>query len=184
MRNFLRIAEQVDVLPLLHAITMQPHLWDAHPLRTTFPDSPHREASDILLRFNDLTGESQSFFTETETVNLPALLLLPQARPLIFDLMRRVEGERLGRVVLTKLKPGGRIYPHPDEGAYAEYYSRYHILLQNGRGSVFECGGESLFMPPGSIWWFNSRVEHSVFNGGSEDRITMIVDIRTFRSNS
>ena len=184
MRNFLRIAENVDVLPLLHAVTLQPGLWDAHRLRTSFENSPHREASDILLRFNDLTGDRASFFTETETVNLPALLLLPQARPLIFDLMRQVEGERLGRVVLTKLPPGGRIYPHPDEGAYAEYYSRYHVMLQNGKGSVFHCGDEALFMPPGSIWWFNSRAEHSVVNQGNEDRITMIVDIRPFRCNT
>ena len=57
-------------------------------------------------------------------------------------------------------------------------------MLQNGRGSLFTCGDETVHMPPGSIWWFHARVEHSVFNGGSEDRITMIVDIRTFRPDS
>ena len=183
MRNFLQIGT-ADTLPLLHALTLQPDLWNAVPVRTTYPGSAHRDASDILLRFNRLDADAEAMFAEHEVSNLPPLAALPQARPLIFDLMRRVEGERLGRVVITRLPPGGEIKPHADEGDYAAYYSRYHVMLQNPSDSWFRCGGEDLYMAPGTVWWFNSGLPHAVYNRGDADRITMIVDIRSSCANN
>ena len=41
-------------------------------------------------------------------------------RPIVFDLMRRIEAVSLGRVIITRLQPGGRIAPHADtDGDYA-----------------------------------------------------------------
>jgi hypothetical protein len=36
-------------------------------------------------------------------------------------------------------------------------------------------------MRAGEIWYFNNKLEHSVENNGVDDRISMVVDIRTSR---
>jgi hypothetical protein len=180
VRNFLKIADSADVLPLLLALQRQPALWDRDTLRTTHPESPHTEVADIWLRFNELPAEGNeaAILDEHESVWYPAIDALPQARPLIFGLMARVEGERLGRCLITRLAPGRSIAPHEDGGSHAAYYERFHIALQSTPGTLFRCGGETVHMPPGSVWWFNNSVEHEVVNNGSDDRIHLIVDIR------
>lgn len=175
MRNFFCLASNVDVIPVLNALACNPDLWDQDTIRTTYPDTPHH-VNDILLRFNHA-----DVIDGHESVNLPAMFKLPQIRPILFDLMRRVEGERLGRVIITRLSPGEMISAHVDGGDHAAYFSRYHIVLQNNPGSAFFCGDEQVYMPSGSVWWFDNSKLHSVINNSIDDRITMIVDIKTFR---
>lgn len=181
MRNFQQLAAGVNTLPLLHTVQRQPTLWNENKLRTTFENSPHCEADDIWLRFNEVGEDASKVMDEHESINYPAMFKLPQVRPIIYDIMRLVEGERLGRVLITRIAPGKQIYPHVDSGSHAEYYDRYHVMLANPRGSNFHCGSESVFMAPGDVWWFNNSIEHAVINHGDSDRITMIVDIRTTR---
>ena len=178
MRLFQRLAVGVDVLPLLHAIGRQPQLWNANTLRTKHPQSPHKAVDDIWLRFNELKPDLAEVVNDLDCVNYPAFAALPQARSMLFDLMRRVEGERLGRVLVTRLAPGQKIEPHADLGAPATYYDRYHITLQNSPGSIFRCGDEQAFMAIGEVWWFDNTKVHEVVNNSGDDRITMIVDIR------
>jgi hypothetical protein len=183
MQYFRQIAGAVDVMPLLNAVTVRADLWDAETARTTHPGSAHSEVSDILLRFNDLSVSRDVGVVadQHESINHPAMFQLPQVRPVVFDLMRRVEGERLGRLIITRLRPGRIIAPHVDGGEHAAYYDRYLVTLWNQPGSVFKAGDEEVFMKAGDVWWFDNGVEHSVVNHSADDRITLIVDIRTFR---
>lgn len=186
MKNFLKIAEGVDVVPLLVEIAAQPELWDQNTLRTAHPQTAHRQVSDIWLRFNDLsgyekTGDVAAVVDEHESINYEAFRRLPAARFLIFSLMARVQGERLGRCLITKLPPGARIDPHVDGGSHAAYYERYHIVLQAQPGVVFRAGDESVFMRPGEVWWFDNAQEHEVVNSSADDRIHIVVDIRVSR---
>lgn len=194
MRNFQFIGN-AETLPLFHAVQRQPELWNANRMRTTHKASPHTQVDDILLRFIDLNGygESGEYGSEEEkkltkaaldqheSINYSAFSKLPQARKIIFDLMRTVEGERLGRVIITRLPPGKIISPHIDSGDHAAYFDRYHCILQNENGSLFRAGNETICMGAGQVWWFDNSIEHEVVNNSSEDRITMIVDIRTTR---
>lgn len=170
-------------MPLMAALMRQPELWNQNKLRTTHPESPHTEVSDIWLRFNDLTkyeaaGEYSGVIDEHESIDYPAFALLPQARQIIFDLMRTVEGKRLGRVLITKMLPGAKIAPHVDGGEHAAYYERYHVILQNNPGSIFRCGDETITMKTGDVYWFNNAIEHEVINNSADDRLTLIVDIK------
>ena len=111
MKNFLKIAEGCDVMPLMCALVYQPDLWNQNTLRTTIPGTPHSQVSDIWLRFNDMerakkTGDASYVFDEHESIEYPAFHALPAAQKLIFELMVRVRGERLGRCLITKLPPG------------------------------------------------------------------------------
>jgi len=186
MRNFLQIADHVDVTPLLLAIQRQSSLWNQHRLRTMHPHSPHGEVDDIWIRFNDVTEyekteDSGSIIDDHESMWYPPALVLPQVRPLVFGLMTRVEGERLGRVLITRLAPGNRIAPHADGGSPATYYERFHVSLQCPQEALFRTGDDCVYMPPGTCWWFNNTEEHEIWNDGTYDRITLIIDIRVLQ---
>lgn len=186
MRNFHKIAEGVNVLSLQHAVARQPELWNQNRLRTTHPGTPHTQVDDIWIRFNDLkpyeeSGEKAHILDQHESIWYPAADRLPQIRPIIFSLMTAVEGERLGRVLITRLGPGKRISPHIDGGDHAAYYDRYHITLQGLPGFKFRAGDEEICMRTGEIWWFDNSKEHELLNNSPHDRITLIVDIRTKR---
>jgi hypothetical protein len=176
MDNFFRLAKGVNVAPLLVAISRQPELWDQNTLRTKHPKTAHGDVSDIWLMFNDTDGDVAN---DIIVKPYPAFKELPQARLLIFDLMRLVEGVTLGRVIVTKLPPGKKITPHVDGGAPATYFTRYQIALQSLPGALFTIGDETVNFESGEVWMIDNKKEHSVVNNSRDDRIVMIVDIRS-----
>jgi len=179
MKNFLRIAEGVDVLPILNAIQSKPELWDENSLRTTHPASPHQETSDIWLWFNEIPEDETAVVNDIQTMPYNAWRELPQVRPVIFDLMRRVEGVQLGRVIITKLPPGKKIPPHEDHGAPVDFYTRYQIVLQSFPGTLFTIEDETVNFKRGEVWRIDNSKEHSVVNNGTDDRLVIIADIRS-----
>lgn len=189
MRNFLKIAEGVDVMPLLAAIKRNPDLWKEDTYLRDYPQGPFGDTETIMLRFpvksvyETQKEAEQHLFTHDmhESIDYPAYKLLHEARPLIMGLMNRVGGERLGRVMVNKLKPGGRICPHADTPEHCEYYSRHHIVLESEPGNSFRCGDETVWMKQGEVYWFNNKLEHEVLNSSASDRIQIVVDIRTCR---
>lgn len=193
MRNFLQLAANIETLPVLHQLTRNAHLWNENDMRQTYAGSPHAQADDIWLHFSDIVkveGGHKARSTivtkdgelvdvdEHECVPYRAWYALPAARAIALATMRLVDGVRLGRVVITRLKPGAKIFPHADGGSPATYYQRYQVALQSDPGVVFRAGDEHCEMRTGDVWWFNNRLEHEVVNNSGRDRIAMIVDIR------
>ena len=189
MQHFQRLAQGLDVLPLLLAIKRRPELWKEDTYLRDYPQGPFGDTETIMLRFpvksvcetEQELKDHLSKYDQHESIDYPPYKLLPEARPLVMNLMAYVQGERLGRVMVNKLKPGGRIYPHKDTPAHAEYYSRFHVVLHSLPGNVFRCEDESVHMQAGDIWWFNNALDHEVINNSAEERINMVVDIRTSR---
>lgn len=178
MRHFLQIAAGVDVLPLMAAIHQKPHLWDQNTLRTSHTLTPHKDVSDIWLWFNELKSDPAEAIDDIQTIPYPAWTELPQVRPIVFDLMRRMESVQLGRCLITRLSPGKCIDAHIDQGTPATYYTRFCIALQNGPGSLFKIEDEQVCMKPGDVWMINNRAEHSVSNLSAMDRVVLIADLR------
>jgi len=180
MKHFLKLSHGADVMPLLLAVKRQAELWDSFPLRTSFEDSPHVQAHDIVLRAQDPDAHTlNQAYEKLECIDLMPSQRLPEANPLIYGLMARVGGQRLGRVIITMLEPGKVILPHEDTGPNAEYYDRFHVVLQGMPGSIFRIGDEKVMMQSGDIWWINNTVDHECINNSADDRIHMIIDIRT-----
>lgn len=178
MKHFLKIASGVDVTPLLAALQVNDDLWDKETLRTTHELTPHKQVSDILVWFNEIKENPAECIDDVVTVPYEAWYRLPQLRPIIFDLMRRVEGTQLGRVMITKLPVGGVIEPHTDQGTPATYYTRFQVALQCGAGCNFIIEDEQVNFKAGDVWLINNRAEHSVVNNSDDDRIALIIDIR------
>lgn len=201
MRNFLKLTEGANITPLMLAISRfeksitiendkqgkQGGIWKEDTYLRDYAQGPFGDTESIILRFPPRTVHETeealknhlANFDQHENVDQPVFKLLPEARPLIFGLMSLVQGERLGRCIINKLRPGGRIFAHADTPAHAEYWDRFHIVLQSRPGVDFRTGDEHVFMAPGEVWWFDNSVEHEVVNNSSEDRIHLVVDIRT-----
>lgn len=191
MRNFQLIANGAHVAPLLLAIhrldKSHGDVWKADTYLRDYSQGPFANTESIILRFPPRTvHETESAlkdhaqaFDQHENVDQPVFKTLQEARPLVFNLMAAVQGERLGRVMINKLVPGGVIYPHADTPVHAEYWDRFHICMTSAPGSNFRCGDETVNMQAGEVWWFNNKLEHEVINNSSVERIHMIVDIRT-----
>jgi glycerol-3-phosphate dehydrogenase len=177
MRHFTKIAEGIDVVPILNALAVRPDLWNENDLRTTFPGSPHAATDDVWCLFNDPTNPD-AVVNDLDVVPFRAWEAIPGLRGLILDLMRRVDGHRLGRVLITRLAPGQTIPEHVDEGAPATYFSRYHVALQSCPGALNISGGETITYRMGEMWWFDNRAPHSVVNNSADDRIVIVMDVR------
>lgn len=186
MKHFQRLANGVDVSALLHAVQRQPQLWNQQDWRTKYAGTPHAEVEDIWLRYSspDATGnpaDLSKVLVETAATWYPAAKDLPQWRGLVFPLMHSVGAYELGRLLITKLKPGGRILRHSDTGAaYTDPLDggRYHIVLQGLPGSCFLAGDEKVTMLSGDVWWFDHRADHSVENNSADSRIHLLVDLK------
>lgn len=180
MKNF-QLMANINIMPLMIQVARQADLWKADTYLRDYPQGPFGDTETIFLRFPpaSVTELERGTKDQHECVWMDGALHLPAARQMIFNLMATVEGERLGRVMINKLRPGGRIYPHADTPAHAEYWDRFHIVLQSLPGNNFRCGDETISMRTGEVWWFQNAFEHEVVNNSADDRIHMIVDIRT-----
>jgi hypothetical protein len=183
----------MNVMAAMHEITLNPNFWNAYTLRTSHELTPHKFVDDIWLRFNDLEPYKAApavdgltayakLIDEHESICYPAWWALPECKRLAMTVFHAVQGERLGRVLITRLAPGDHIEPHVDGGSHAAYYERAHLVLQGLPGSLFYCGedeeAEQVQMMTGELWWFNNAKTHSVQNNSATDRIHMIIDYR------
>ncbi len=181
------VAHGVNVNPLMLAITRRPELWKEDTYLRDYPQGPFKDIESIMLRFpvksvcetEEELKNHLSKYDQHESVDYPPYAKLTEARPIVMGLMAQVGGERLGRVMINKIAPGGRIYPHADTPSHAEYYDRFHVVLQSAPGVDFCAGDEHVYMGVGEVWWFDNSKEHEVINNSAVDRIHMIVDIRT-----
>ena len=166
-------------------------LFSKQTYRQEFPDTPHADTETIFLRMQPGLPEDPREFGENEYVleivnsleaeDTPEYDAFPVVRTHVMNLMAMVSGERLGRVMIVKLKAGGEILPHDDQGAYPDYYDRFHIILSGqSKWAIGEEGDEDRFvMNPDEVYWVNNSVRHSVVAPHpKDDRIAIIVDIK------
>lgn len=190
MRNFQKISEGQNVTPLLNALMRKPELWKADTFLRKFPQGPFGETDTVYLRFQDhVQVESEGDLELYKQNKLAGYDLhecpwrseineLPETRAHILGLAAYMNATRVGRCMINRLVPGGKVFPHADSPEHASYWDRFHIVLQSEPGNIFRCGEEQLWMRPGEIWWFQNSVVHEVVNNSANDRIHLIIDLR------
>ena len=158
-----------------------PELWNSHPERTTH--HVFQGTSDIWVRYRDPSElkEPKDYSEPHFPVWYPAWRVLTALRPIVFNLMARVEATHLGGILITKIPPHGEIKPHHDRGGWhAEFYQRkVYVPIKTNLDVTNYCEDEAVIMCRGSAWWFNNLVTHSVVNRGDTERVTLIVCMRT-----
>ncbi len=183
-KNFCYIGA-LDVAPALDSIRAE-H-WHADTYLRDFPQGPFSQCDSVILRFpprsvhetRELLDQHLAGFDEHECVWLPVALALPLIERIVFDLARSVQATRIGRVMVNRLQPGGRIYPHADTPSHANYWSRFHVVLRSLPGNRFRCGDEVQEFLTGDIFYFDNRLEHEVQNNSVEPRVHLVIDLKT-----
>lgn len=181
--SFECLISDLDVRPLLRSLEMQSSLWTHITARQTTPGTPHVDTQTIFLRWA-AAQTIEAVFNDLDAVDYPALMDLPEARGLLAQSVEASRANTLGRAIIVRLKPGGRITPHADEGAYADHYERFHLVLQSDAGNRFHVADPAnphiyttAEMKPGQLWWFNHKRTHWVENRSNRERIHLIMDM-------
>lgn len=185
MQFFRRLGEMNTSEALAEVLVHGGPFWDRYGLRKG-PGSPHRECPDLWLRYRD-PSELDRAHEPHWPVWYEAARLLPSCRKLCAVLQSAANAEHLGGVLVTKIPPGCQVYPHQDTGRWhAEWYNvKVYVVLQGPVGCVNVVGEphanapEQVEMRTGEAWAFENRVLHSVRNDGEQDRISLIVCMRT-----
>lgn len=183
MSEFALLTEGIDTSAALTQLDGQPELWDAHRSRVKDPASPHRETSDIWVRYRaprELT-DPLSFREPHFSVWYPAWRALPALRPIVFQLAALVEAVHLGGVLITRMPPGSTVYDHDDKGTWHSTFHNAKVWLPLRANDLCynRCEDESVVMLPGEAWTFDNLRRHRVENRGDTERICLICCFRS-----
>jgi hypothetical protein len=184
MRTHELVCTDLDVSQLKQEILGHYEEFDRYNQRRVFNNSPHAQMTDIWARYNDINpflekGSLEGFEAEHDSVWYPVIEKIPAVKKVVFDLMSKVDGERLGGVLITKLPSGGHIARHTDAGWHAQYYDKFFVPIQIKEGAIFGFDDGDIHAKEGEAWWFDNSNPHWVTNNSDCDRIGMIVCIRT-----
>lgn len=173
MRHLVPLPHKFDTSAALGEFT--PDLWDRYRFRTDHPQSPHREASDIWVRYNHVGNVGPRFGDPHISVWYDVAEQMPECLRLIQAVSDRVAITKLGGVLITRIPPGKRVYPHQDHGWHAEHYEKFAVLLEGNPEQAFCYEDGEFRCERGESWTFNNQESHWVNNDSSVDRITLIV---------
>jgi quercetin dioxygenase-like cupin family protein len=176
----------LDISSLRNQLDEHPELWDEYDMRTRlYENSPHREVSDIWLRYRDWAefdpNDPMSFADEHRSIFYPAYFELWEVADVIAKVMWKFKpGAKLGGCLITKIPPGKQVYPHSDSGSWhSEYYNRkVLVLLQSAPGQSFNFRDEKYEGKTGEVFIFDNNPVHSVVNNSEVDRISLILAVR------
>lgn len=89
------------------------------------------------------------------------------------------ENVEFGRIFFSKHLANTQIGLHTDEGAYFDYYDRFHFVIDQTDGeNIFFIREEPILLEVGKLYWVNNHVPHWLENRSSKDRINLIFDAR------
>ncbi|MBK3774771.1 hypothetical protein GAY31_11450 [Azospirillum brasilense] len=160
--------------PLQQAVLENAERFGDLTFRQETPGSAHPDTETIYLRLPPEISVD-AVFNSVEEVNYPAWQI-EAFRNLCLSIAQS-EGAELGRAMVIKLKPGGVISGHIDDGYYANNSERYHAVIASNPKAWLRANDEKLSMPPGSVWWFDKHVWHDGANMGDTDRIHLVLDL-------
>jgi hypothetical protein len=89
--------------------------------------------------------------------------------------------KKFSRCGFLSLPVGGKVGKHIDIGTYYQTRDRYHLSIQ-GRYR-YSVGDESVIVEPGTLLWFNNKLEHGTENVGDEVRVTFVFDVPHSKKN-
>lgn len=183
-RHMKKLALTVPVARLNEELAAHKDLWNLYNLRTCAVDSPHREVDDLWIRYRRQSefdpDNPQDFSNEHESVWYDAYYQLPAIEWIIAQVQAHLGDFELGGVLLTRIPPGGQVYPHSDAGKWhPEYYTdKVLILVKSAPGQKFCYEGEEHEGEAGEVFIFDNRPVHWVTNDSDTDRISLILAIR------
>lgn len=159
---FLKLPLQFDAVALEREVRSLPEsAWVPHP--TGFEGN---EAVRLVTAGGQPTDD-----LDGEMAPTPELLSMPYVQQIMGEI-----GGVWGRSRLMGLRAGGEVPLHVDSHYYWRTHWRIHIPIITSPQVLFSCGPETIHMKPGECWLFDSFRWHRVVNGGTEQRVHLVLD--------
>ena len=172
----------IDVSMALAQLEASPELWNEYNLRTSSEYTPHKQVSDIWVRYNPWRNYDGCAYSFTQNPHesewYEGSAKVPAVIDLTYEVMRKVRGSRLGGVLITRIDPHGQVNPHIDSGWHARFYDKYAIQLMANEKQAFHFDDCSLVTKPGDLYTFDNSKTHWVTNDSDDYRMTLIICIR------
>lgn len=168
--NYLCLHEDIDITPILDVLnTLDADIWTQSGREARY--EVHQDTSSLLLvhdaDYRHFDPTYHPLYEKFASALAPILKLISE----------RYAGDGfIGRILIAKLRAGGRILTHADHVYSLVKCNRHHIPLVTNENAVFTIGGEDKVMRQGEMWEINNATTHAVHNGGNEDRIHLIID--------
>lgn len=168
--NFLLINSKFDIGPLREKVELiADETWAESDRGQRF--YVHRSTQSILLikfvEYISKQPEKQPLYGEFED----------QLRPVTEHIANYYQDNGFVlRLLLAKLRSGGRIDEHVDTGFSLLNSHRIHIPIISNTSTAFHVGDTTKNMQAGEFWEIDNGRTHAVRNDGDKDRIHLIVD--------
>jgi GNAT superfamily N-acetyltransferase len=177
MNHFTKIPFTFDPAPLLADLDAHPDLWHQITARQDFPGSDHKDTESIYLRGPAHLETPADYMAVGNAADyLGNLETLPAFADLMRQALTAIGASEVGYVMVVKLKAGGFVTPHIDEGPYSDHFTRFHLVLSTNPGCKFSVWPEVCRMAAGELWQFDHKSTHAFINNGDTDRVHIIFD--------
>jgi len=167
----------LDPADVIAALDRHEAEFGAQTWRQDTQGSAHADTETLYLRM-PAKIDADTVFHSLEVADTP-LMQEPAFASAIKQLGLMLDA-KIARAMIVRLKAGGRITPHVDEGGYSEATERFHWCLATNPACRMLAGDsldpETVHMAPGELWFFNKHACHSVRNGDTP-RTHLIFDI-------
>ena len=177
LQHFTKIAEHINIEPLLGELNASQDLWLADTSRQRRVRC-QRNTRNIFLR-----AAKKPLPPGAKNANdVHEIRIMPEAGKfpctLVFcESVAKSLGCVLGRATLVALLPKSRVFPHVDSGAYYRVRDRLHLVLKSTEGSLLGAGDETVLMRTGELWVFDNKQQHWAENPSEEVRVHLIFDV-------
>jgi len=168
----------LDPADVIAALERHEAEFGAQTWRQDTQGSAHADTESLYLRMPPKI-DAQTVFHGLEVTDTP--LMKEPAFASAIDQLALMLDARIARAMIVRLKGGGAITPHVDEGSYSEATERYHWCLATNSDCWMMAGEfpepEMVHMAAGQVWFFDKHSYHAVINKGRTSRTHLIFDV-------
>lgn len=189
--NFLEITSNYDLSERLTKFfenTQMDYLWKISTIRQTMAKAlqhtcmiPLRHAVPVDPNLLTSTNEWNQILNIEDTNILKQHKIFQELCQWITTCLFQTGAQtvEVGRVFFSKHYKQSNIELHTDQGAYFDYYDRFHFVVNQTDGdNIFYIRDEPIKLQTGKLYWVNNHVPHWLENRSTIDRINVIIDAR------
>ena len=176
MRNIRVIKTGIDVSKILEQIKQYPEDWGSQKnikdkkIKQLDPTKYTVTVDVLQLIMGGIEKEGQ-YVGDTEIcIQTPAYEKHTEILKFLKTYFKKIR-----RCAFLSLPIGEIVGSHIDEGTYYLTRDRYHLSIL-GTYQYF-CGTDTTIVEPGTLLWFNNKLEHGTKNVGDCVRITFVFDV-------
>ena len=177
MLHFKRLANDVDIEPILAEMNAAAEMWLADTSRQRKVRC-QRNTQNIFLRAaqKPLPPGARNANDVHASRTTKTARHFPRALQYCQSVADALEGQ-LGRATLVALLPKSKVYPHVDFGDYYRIRDRLHLVLKSSGGSPLTAEEETVVMQERELWVFNNKARHWAENSSTDARVHLIFDV-------